>query len=218
MTGGKMIHKYKLLFSIVGISMLSACGNDEGVKTVNLSDFERISQAATKAEDRVAVQQLAEWIVESRQDYQLIDIRDDKSYQDGHIKGATNMTLTMLMTPGSIEELSHEQKVIVYSNGSENAAKAVVMLRLLGLDSYLLSGGYNAWQQHVLNPDISLQASDDEAPQVAIQRAIACYFNGSSAQAPVQRIKPVDKPKAAFKPPVFAPPADSGGLIVDEGC
>jgi rhodanese-related sulfurtransferase len=165
------------------------------------------------------VQQLAEWIVESKQDFTLVDIRDDKSYQDGHIDGAENIPMAMLVKPDSLKELSGK-KVIVYSNGSENAAKATVMLRLMGLDSYLLSGGYNAWHQHVLNPDIPEQVADDEAPQVALQRAIACHFSGASARPPAEAVQPVESAAPAFTPPVFTPPAApaAGGLIVDEGC
>jgi rhodanese-related sulfurtransferase len=213
----KMKHRVKCIITLIGISMLSACGNDEGQKTVHLSDFERISQAASKAEDRVTVQQLAEWIVEDRQDYQLIDIRDSNTYQEDHIKGAVTMPLSVLTTADSLNKLSDSKKIIVYSNGSENAAKAVVMLRLLGLNSYLLSGGYNAWQQQVLNPDISPQASDDEAPQVAIQRAISCYFSGAtgSAASPVKIRK---RQRQGFTPPVTAPAAEKGGLLMDEGC
>ena len=214
-----MVLGLKWLLTLIGISMLTACGNDESQAGVNWSDMERITQAASRAEDRVSVQQLAEWIVESKQDFALVDIRDDKSYQDGHIEGAVNKPLTLLMTADSVKDLSGK-KIIVYSNGSENAAKAVVMLRLMNLDSYLLSGGYNAWHQHVLNPDIPEQAADDEAPQVALQRAIACHFSGASAQAPVEAVKPVESPAPAFTPPVFTPPAapEEGGLIVDEGC
>lgn len=213
-----MVHGLKWLLTLIGISMLAACGNDEAPTGVNWSDLEQISQAASRAEDRVAVQQLAEWIVESKQDFTLVDIRDDKSYQDGHIDGAENIPMAMLIKPDSLKELSGK-KVIVYSNGSENAAKAAVMLRLMGLDSYLLSGGYNAWHQHVLNPDIPEQAADDEAPQVALQRAIACHFTGASAQAPAEAVEPV-KAAPVFAPPVFTPPAApaEGGLIVDEGC
>jgi len=214
-----MVHGLKWLLTLIGISMLAACGNDEAPTGVNWSDLEQISQAASRAEDRVAVQQLAEWIVESKQDFTLIDIRDDKSYQDGHIDGAENIPMAMLVKPDSLKELSGK-KVIVYSNGSENAAKATVMLRLMGLDSYLLSGGYNAWHQHVLNPDIPEQVADDEAPQVALQRAIACHFSGASARPPAEAVQPVESAAPAFTPPVFTPPAApaAGGLIVDEGC
>lgn len=214
-----MIHGLKWILLLIGTSMLTACGSDQAQNEVNWSDLERISQAASRAEDRVAVQQLAEWIIESKQDFQLVDIRDSESYNAAHIDGAVNMPMTVLTTSDSLKELAGK-KVIVYSNGSENAAKAVVMLRIMGLDGYLLSGGHNAWQQHVLNPDIPAQVADDEAPQVALQRAIACHFSGASAQAPVEAVQPVEKAAPAFTPPVFTAPAapEAGGLIVDEGC
>ena len=219
-----MIHSVKWqtlkwLLTLMGISMLTACGSDEAQTGVDWSELERISQAASRAEDRVAVQQLAEWIVESKQDFMLVDIRDDQSYQDGHIDGAVNIPMTVLVTPDSVKELTGK-KIIVYSNGSENAAKAVVMLRMMNLDSYLLSGGYNAWHQHVLNPEIPAQAADDEAPQVALQRAIACHFSGASAQAPAEAVQPAEIAAPAFTPPVTTLPAapEAGGLIVDQGC
>lgn len=215
-----MILRGKWLIPLIGMSMLTACGRDDSEKTVNLTDFERIAHAAAKAEDRVTVQQLAEWIVESRQDYQLVDIRDEAAYESGHIKGAVSKPMPSLASRENLKELSHEQKIIVYSNGSENAAKAVVMLRLLDVDSYLLSGGYNAWQQHVLNPDIPAEASDDEAPEIAMQRAISCYFSATpgSGVNQVQVKTQRRERKRGFTPPVTTPPAAPGGLLQDEGC
>jgi rhodanese-related sulfurtransferase len=218
MTVDKMNFQVTGLAAIIGLSLLAGCNSEEGETNIRSTDLERISQAAAKQEDRVTVQQLAEWIIESRQDYKLVDIRDEKSYESGHIKDAVNKPLTVLATQTNVEDYSG-MKVVVYSNGSENSAKAVVLLRLLGVDSYLLSGGYNAWQQKVLNPDIPEQATDDEILVVTKQRAISCYFQGPDAVlAPVEKIVPADLPKPAFTPPVFAPPADSGGLILDEGC
>jgi hypothetical protein len=125
----------------------------------------------------------------------------------------------------NLNQLSDSKKIIIYSNGSENAAKAAVMLRLLGLDSYLLSGGYNAWQQQVLNPDISAQASDDEAPKVATQRAISCYFSGAteSAASPVKIRK--REQRQGFSPPLTSPVgclwmkvAENRSISVDAFC
>ena len=217
MMNSKMTHRVKCLSVLIGMSMLTACGSDTEQNGVNWNSLERISQSASRAEDRVAVQQLAKWIIESKQDYQLIDIRDSKSFQERHIVSAANIPMTKLTTPDIQEHLAGK-KVIVYSNGSENAAKAAVMLRLMGIDGYLLTGGFNAWQQHVLNPDISEHAVDDELPQVALQRAISCHFKGGGAHNHAEEIKPVEIPKPAFTPPVFTPPAAPGGLIVDEGC
>ena len=106
---------------------------------------------------------------------------------------------------------------MVYSNGSEQAAKASVMLRLAGFDAYLLLGGYNHWQERILNPDIPDEAADDETPQDALKRAISCYFatpgerTVSELPTPVQPAKP-----AGFMPPTA--PGPTGKRPRDEGC
>jgi hypothetical protein len=111
--------------------------------------------------------------------------------------------------------LPTDRKVIVYSNGSENAAKATVMLRLSGIDAHLLTGGYNAWHTRILNPDISAEELDGESLKVSEQRAYACYFVGERSGASQRSAS--DKP---FVPPVFEelenesedlpPPAEEG--------
>lgn len=205
--------KYLLLFIV--LSMLSGCSDDRK-DAANWDNLERIAQSAARTEDRVDVQEIAEWIIESRQDFLLIDIRDGASYQAGHIKDAVNTPLAALTTADSIKKLPDDKKIVVYSNGSENAAKAVVILRLLGLDSYLLSGGYNAWQQQVLNPDIPPQAYDDEAPKVATQRAISCYFSGSTT-SDARSVKVHKRKKVqGFTPPVG--PASGRQPIHGQGC
>ena len=130
--------------------------------------------------------------------------------------------LGQLMSDESLAAMPQGVKLVVYSNGVENAAKAMVMLKLAGYDSSLLLGGYNHWQQQVLNPDIPAQAADDETPEVARQRAISCYFTGAAAAAPAEVAPaPIEAPTPvvpAFAPPVTVPAGETPGLILDEGC
>ncbi len=106
----------------------------------------------------------------------------------------------------------------MYSNGSENAAKGEVMLRLAGFDAHLLAGGYNAWHQRILNPDISADELDGESLEVSAQRALSCYFVGERSGAASRRSQLDSTP---FVPPVYveedelqAPPPSSG----EESC
>ena len=96
-----------------------------------------------------------------------------------------------------------DRKVIVYSNGSENAAKASTMLRLAGLDAHLVTGGYNAWHERILNPDIPAEELDGESPQVSAQRAYSCYFVGERGEGTAERGE-----KKPFVPPVFTEEED----------
>lgn len=195
---------------MVAATLLTACGPSTGsADNAALAD---VAQAAARGEDRVSPKELAEWLIEERQDFVLIDVRSGEDFAQGAIADATNTPLARLVTPEAMADLPADRKVIVYSNGSENAAKATVMLRLAGYDARLLAGGYNAWHAQVLNPDIPLAEVSGESLQVSEQRAYACYFVGERSGA-AARSEDLAEP---FVPPVFTeeeelePPPVSG--------
>lgn len=182
---------------IPAAALLVACGqpSDSGFSQSRVD----VAQSAARQEDRVDVEELAEWLVEGRKDFVLIDVRAPGDFAKGSIGDAENVPLAQLVTDETISGLPTDRKIVVYSNGSENAAKAAVMLRLTGFDAHLVTGGYNAWHQRVLNPDISAEELDGESPQVSAQRAYSCYFVGDRGEGAAQR----SEENATFVPPVF---------------
>lgn len=196
-------------------ALLAACGGSSAPENqVSLID---VAQAAARQEDRVTVEQLAAWLVEEKQDFVLIDVRSSLDFEKGQIGDAQNIPLAELVTAASLEGLPQDRKILVYSNGSENAAKGEVMLRLAGFDAHLLAGGYNAWHKRILNPNISADELDGESLQVSAQRALSCYFVGGSGEAS----KRSQQDSTPFVPPVYveedelqAPPPSSG----EESC
>jgi rhodanese-related sulfurtransferase len=176
---------------------LAACGKPPA--PAGRVSFIDVAQSAVRQEDRVGVEQLAEWLIEERKDFVLIDVRSQDEYAKASIHEARNIPLAELVTSEIIASLPGDRKVVVYSNGSENAAKAATMLRLAGLDAHLVTGGYNAWHERILNPDIPAQELDGESPQISAQRAYSCYFVGERGAGGAERS---DAPKP-FEPPVF---------------
>jgi uncharacterized protein len=195
--------------------LLSACGPTDtgGVSMVE------VAQAAARGEDRVSVHDLATWLIEGRGDFVLVDVRSADEFHSGAIGEASNIPIAMLAGEEGRAGLPRDRKVVVYSNGSENAAKAVVMLRLSGISAHVLVGGYNAWQSKILNPEITAEALDGEALQVSEQRAYACYFVGECAGAGAGAAA-ASAAAEPFVPPVFVeteqqdelppPPAEEG--------
>jgi rhodanese-related sulfurtransferase len=183
-------------------AMLTACGQpqDAGARATYID----VAQSAVREEDRVSVEQLAEWLIEERRDFVLIDVRSQDDYAKGSIHEARNVPLVELVTSETLSSLPVDRKVVVYSNGSENAAKAATMLRLAGLDAHLVTGGYNAWHERILNPDIPAEELDGENLQVSAQRAYACYFVGDRGDGAAERSEEA-KP---FVPPVFTEEED----------
>ena len=192
----------RTLSSMIAAALMTACGPSTG-SADNLALAE-VAQAAARGDDRVAPSVLGEWLIEGRRDFVLIDVRSAEDFAQGAISDARNVPLARLVTAEVIASLPDDRKVIVYSNGSENAAKAAVMLRLAGLDARLLAGGYNAWHAQVLNPDIPLSEVSGESLQVSEQRAFACYFVGERSGASARP----DDLAEPFVPPVFTEEED----------
>jgi rhodanese-related sulfurtransferase len=198
----------------LSVVLIAAC-SDSDKREVALVD---IAQAAARHDDRASVEDLAGWLIEGKADFKLIDVRMPEDFESGSIGNAENIPIAQLVAPDVLSRLPTDRMVIVYSNGSENAAKATVMLRLSGIDAHLLSGGYNAWQDRILNPDISADELSGESLEVSAQRALSCYFVGERSGLGATRREADSKP---FVPPVFtedeelqAPPPAAG----DESC
>lgn len=199
----------------LSVATIAACG-PSSKSEVKLVD---VAQAAARQDDRVNVDELARWLIEERGDFKLIDVRKPGDYEKGSIGNAENIPIAQLVAVETLENLPTDRKVVVFSNGSENAAKATVMLRLSGIDAHLLTGGYNAWHEKILNPDISAQALDGESRVVSEQRAYSCYFVGERADAAELQRSGAGEP---FVPPVFVesePEADAmPPPPAEEGC
>jgi rhodanese-related sulfurtransferase len=199
---------------LVTAASLTGCGEHKA-SSVKASKIDQVAQMVARRDDRVSVEDLADWIIQGRKDFTLIDVRSPSEFDDGHIQGARNLPVPELMSAKQLHSLPKDRRIIVYSQGSETAAQSVVMLRLAGFNADLLSGGYNFWAQHVLNPSINPVLGDNEYPSVPKQQAIACYFiGGKGGAAP----PPPPPPKPAFVPPVSQPTAPPSPPATREGC
>jgi len=193
----------------LSVASVAACGPS----TDSTPSMAGIAQAAARQDDRASVNELATWLIEGRDDFKLIDVRMPGDFESGSIGDAQNIPIAEIVSDDTLASLPTNRMLLVYSNGSENAAKAAVMLRIAGFDAHLLVGGYTAWHQKILNPDISAEALDGESLLVSEQRAYSCYFVGERSGAAKL---PPSKP---FVPPVYEeidelddlpPPAEEG--------
>lgn len=127
----------------------------------------------------VTAEEVAAWLIDKRPDILLVDLRSSEDYNHYNIPEAINIPLAKLFDKESLELLNDEQYVIIlYSNGSTYAAQAWVMLKQLGIDTYILQGGMNYWAQAILNPNPpSDLASDDEILRYQFQVSASQFFN-----------------------------------------
>ena len=183
----------KLLLMLPAAALLAACNPSAAPETALVD----VAQAAARQTDRVSVEELAGWIIEGRQDFEIVDVRSATDFDSGHIGEARNVPVAAIVNDETLASLPSGRKIVVYSNGSENGAKAATLLRVAGYDAHVVTGGYNAWNRRILNPDIPAAEFDGESLESIEQRAYACYFVGNRGAATAER------PKVEFVPPVF---------------
>ena len=95
--------------------------------------------------------------VMKKEDYSLIDIRDELSFSYGNIPGSINITEEMLWADA---EKWREKTVVLCCKKGERSLALAARLREAGWDAYSLQGGYLAWlmqkmQEEEQTPEIT---------------------------------------------------------------
>jgi thiosulfate sulfurtransferase len=88
---------------------------------------------------------------------QLVDIRDEQSFREGHIKGAKHLANHTL--DDFIREADPDQPVVVYCYHGNSSQPAAAFLFEKGFeDVYSMDGGFELWRGQY--PVETAQASD----------------------------------------------------------
>jgi rhodanese-related sulfurtransferase len=197
-----------LLLGVVAIA-----GNPHRGSTVRI-DTQELAAIVGGAVDHVTVRELADWIIQGRSDYRLIDLRSEPEYAAYHIPSAENVPVAQLPQYG----LERNEKIVLYSEGGIHSAQAWFLLRAQKFPgAYILFGGLEAWKDEVLYPVAPVAANPRENAGFERTARVARFFGGgpraaSAAADPGARLAlpamPV-APSAGIAPP-RAPAA--GGL------
>lgn len=166
-------------------------------------DTKNLALRAGTGADTVKAADLADWIVQGRNDYTLVDLRAARDFDSYHIPGAQNLPLASL-TAGSFRR---NQKVVLYSDDGTQAAKALFLLEAQGFNSaYMLDGGIGAWRSGVLFP-VKNAGIDPAAFEKQVQ--LAKYFGGTPQEASAAAASTVAVPiaPAVVVPAMPASPA-----------
>ncbi len=75
---------------------------------------------------------------------QLVDVRPKQEFQSGHINGARNINMQMIMR--SFHQLRKDQPIYLYCNTGRKSSKAAIFLRTKGYyELYELDKGLKNW-------------------------------------------------------------------------
>ena len=184
---------------VVGFGAAFAGNPYQGSKTT--IDTKDLAIRVGRGADSLQAKQIADWIIQGRNDFRLVDLRGEKDFAAYHIPTAQNMPLASL-TP---DFAAHNEKIVLYSNDSTEAAKAWFLLEAQGFQSvYMIDGGLRAWQDSVLFPR---KTAGTDAATFEKQAQVAKYFGGApqleGAAAPASAALVLPK----LAPPVAQPAA-----------
>lgn len=87
-----------------------------------------------------------------RDDCQLVDIRDEQSYRQGHIRGAKHLDGTAV--EDFLRDANPEAPLVIYCYHGNSSQQAAMFFHERDFSEvYSVDGGYELWQQQ--HPDIT---------------------------------------------------------------
>jgi hypothetical protein len=130
--------------------------------------------------DHVEAPELAAWIIESRADYRLVDLRTEGEFAQYHIPTAQSIPMNVLTDAG----LLRQEKIVLYSEGGIHSAQAWMLLRAQGYKSvYMLKGGLEEWKDQVLFPAVADNPTATERARDERLKSISAFFGGQPRSA-----------------------------------
>ncbi|MCK5852520.1 rhodanese-like domain-containing protein [bacterium] len=166
-------NKLAIFTVVLGIIAVFIGDPTEG-NTVSI-DTKEIAIITENSSDIINPKDLADWLVQGRADYILVDVSNLKEYEKYHIPGAVCLSMNSLQEA----ELPRNEKIILYSSDDTKTAQAWFLLKGMKYpDVYRIDGGLNSWKSNVMNPDIASTASLSEMELFEKRKVLASYFGG----------------------------------------
>jgi len=177
-----------------------------------------LAENIIQEKDRITPRELAQWIIEKRTDYDLIDIREPWKFDDYHIPTAVNIPLGELFKPASLTRLSRSRKIVLYGDGRGQAAQAQLLLSMKGYNAYSLREGINGWWYDLMTPT-SLQTAGASPSGYQQAKQIREYFMGSAPRtAGAPQARPTPSAPQLPQPPAEQRKVPATRLKLGRGC
>ncbi len=186
-------------FGVASLILLGAmlALSPAGTRKASTVSPQALVEAITNESDHIAAEELAKWLIDKKPDLLIVDMRSAEEFAQYHIPGAVNIPFNKLFEPETQETLSNDITIVLYSNGGTHAAQAWVLLKQMGIDSFVLLGGLNYWIEAILNPKAPNDlVADAEILKYQFQKSASGYFvPGGAVSASVDSSRTTAKPK-----------------------
>ena len=172
---------------LLGLGALAATPARGGRVTVDSRDM---AWLAANGSGRVAARTLADWIIQGRSDFRLVDVRTPTAFAAGpQIPSAENIPLAALFDAG----LDRGEKILLVGDDQVAVAQAWLLLEASGYTgASIVDGGLAEWRDQVVYPRVD----GADATTRARLEAVSAHFGGA--------------PRIGGGADAFAPPSASG--------
>ena len=123
-------------------------------------------------------------LIEANADIVIIDLRPQKDFQKGHIPHAINIPFKNLFSPGYINLIPHDKKIIIYCPDESLSPYILTLLRLSGFDAWQLKGGYRGWKTGVSLAYTSSPHVNKPNPQKSVKKPAGLFENSPHLASP----------------------------------
>jgi rhodanese-related sulfurtransferase len=181
------LEKSLAIFAIILGLLAAVAGDPYKANQVKIVEVE-LNETNTKF---VNVHDLAEWIIQKQNEFDLIDIRKNKDFNKYHIPFSYNIPFDSLTT----RKFNASKKNILYWKNEKLPKITFQLINDLKMeDIYILSGGLKEWYSEILFPNVADTSVKDQEKIEQIKRT-SLFFGGKPKTG--DRLK--TKPKKKYK-------------------
>ena len=167
--------KLALVAVVLAVRALFA-GDPYGGTTIKVNE-KAIALSTVDNSDKVSVNELADWIIKDKSDFELVDLRSGEKFNEYTIPGSQCIPLPQITS----SELLRNQKIILFSDDDVAASQAWFILKSKNYKGvYILDGGLESWKEKVLFPKAPVNGSKDDLAQFEKMKEVAKYFGGQA--------------------------------------
>lgn len=142
--------------------------------TVNIKE---LSMVAGDNVNTLTVTELADWIIQGKMDYRLIDLRSQDNFDEYNIPTSECVSMGSLTK----SDLKRNEKLFLYSEDNIVASQAWFILKAAGFKSVsILDKGMEAWKANVVFPSCNCgdNPSEEQKQLHAKKAEIAKFYGG----------------------------------------
>ncbi len=139
-------------------------------------DSKEMELILSKGADLVKPEELADWTIQGKSDFNVVDVRSEKDYQQYHIPNSVNVPIAGLNKAG----LSKTEKILLVCTDGTISAQAWTFLKAKGYKGvYILKGGLNEWNSKILFPSLPENATPEQTAAFEKTKEVSKYFGGT---------------------------------------